>query len=46
MSIEEDGSNFRGTRCDCCDGVGVVTISKMREWKVAHAIARQREGSK
>jgi hypothetical protein len=46
MSIEEDGLNVRGSRCDLCDGVGIVTVAAMRNWKVANAIARQREGPK
>jgi len=43
MSIEEDGTNVRGMRCELCEGVGIVSVSRMREYKIGLAFRKPRE---
>jgi hypothetical protein len=43
---DADGRGVRGRRCECCEGVGVVTPARMRAYRderLAKAIERARE---
>ena len=31
-------THHRGKRCECCLGSGIVTVARLRAWKLAKAI--------
>ena len=43
VALVDGGAMHKGEKCSCCDGEGIVSIEKYRQWTAGEMLAKRGE---